>query len=109
MSVAFINLRACSKDAFRLFSVIASACCATSFIGLGTTATDLLADSTYDEIALSAWLTLFSAKSRTCGGTSIFIFGSDMSLSLSGSFPRSVPCGGLCVLQNEALRLTPEQ
>jgi hypothetical protein len=45
-----------------------------------------------DEIALSAWSTLFTAKSRTCGGTSIVIFGSDMSLSPPGSFPRSVPC-----------------
>ena len=55
-------------------------------------ATDLPADSINDEIALSAWSTLFIAKSRTCGGTSIVIFGSDMSLSPLGSFPRSVPC-----------------
>src|SRR5258706_14746178 len=89
MSLAFINLRACSKDAFRFFSVTASACCPTSFIGVGTIATDLLADSRNDEIALSAWSTLFTAKSRTCGGTSIASFGSDMSLSLSGSFPRT--------------------
>src|SRR6266481_1073110 len=75
MSLAFINLRACSKDAFRFFSVIASACCPTSFIGLGAIATDLLADSRNDEIALSAWSTLFTAKSRTCGGTSIASFG----------------------------------
>src|SRR6476661_5620676 len=75
MSLAFINLRACSKAAFRFFSVIASACCAASFVGLGTIATDLLADSINDEIALSAWSTLFTAKSRTCGGTSIVILG----------------------------------
>src|SRR6266404_4115623 len=82
MSLAFINLRACSKAAFRFFSVIASACCAASLVGLGTIATDLLADSINDEIALSAWSTLFTANSRTCGGTSIVIFWSDISLSL---------------------------
>ena len=37
--------------------------------------TDLLAESMNDEIALSAWSTLFCANSRTCGGTSIFNFG----------------------------------
>jgi hypothetical protein len=37
--------------------VIASACCAASFIGLEAIATDLLADSINDEIALSAWST----------------------------------------------------
>src|ERR1700687_4548168 len=86
MSLAFINLRACSKAAFRFFSVIASACCAASFIGLETIATDLFADSINDEIALSAWSTLFTAKSRTCGGTSIVTFWSDMSLSLQAHF-----------------------
>src|SRR5712664_1036765 len=35
-----------------------------------------------DEIALSAWSTLFCANSRTCGGTSIFNFGSIMAVSL---------------------------
>src|SRR6202035_2680278 len=86
MSLAFINLRACSKAAFRFFSVTASACCAASFIGLETIATDLLADSINDEIALSAWSTLFTANSRTWGGTSIVIFGSDMSRSLQAHF-----------------------
>jgi hypothetical protein len=33
---------------------------------------------------LSAWSTLFTAKSRTCGRTSNVILGSDMSLSPSG-------------------------
>src|SRR5882724_11185856 len=86
MSLAFINLRACSKAAFRFFSVVAVSLKTASFIGLGTIATDLLADSINDEIALSAWSTLFTAKSRTCGGTSIVIFGSDMSLSLHAHF-----------------------
>jgi hypothetical protein len=54
MSLVFIDLRVCSKAAFRFFSVIASAYCAASFIGLGTIATDLLADFINDEIALSA-------------------------------------------------------
>src|SRR5712672_261042 len=96
MSLAFINLRACSKDAFRFFSVVAVALKKKSFIGLGTIAMDLFADSRNDEIALSAWSTLFTAKSRTCGGTSIASFGSDMSLSLSGSFPRTYHVEGSC-------------
>src|SRR5258706_10725676 len=75
ISLACINFLACSKDAFRFFSVIAKACFAASVIGPGTTATDLLAESMNDEIALSAWSTLFCANSRTCGGTSNFQFG----------------------------------
>src|ERR1700739_4903766 len=94
MSLAFINLRACSKAAFRFFSVSASACFAASFIGLGTTATDLLADSINDEIALSAWSTLFTAKSRTCGGTSIVILESDMSLRPLVLYPRTYQVEG---------------
>src|SRR5712664_1418758 len=41
-----------------------------------------------DEIALSAWSTLFCANSRTCGGTSIFNFGSIMAVSLRDGFVR---------------------
>src|SRR3979411_1707300 len=81
MSLAFISLRACSKDGFKLASVIASACFATSVIGPGTIATDLLADFINDEIAFSAWSTLFSANSRTGAGTSICIFWSIMAVS----------------------------
>ena len=44
-------------------------------------ATDLVAESMNDEIALSAWSTLFWANSRTCGGTSNFNFGSIMAVS----------------------------
>jgi hypothetical protein len=43
-----------SKDAFMFASAIASVCLTTSFIGDGTIATDLLADSIKDEMARSA-------------------------------------------------------
>ena len=43
--------------------------------------TDLLAEFMNDEIALSAWSTLFCANSLTCGGTSNFNFGSIMGVS----------------------------
>src|SRR6267154_6894753 len=74
MSLAFMRFRAWSKEAFKFASVIASACFATSVIGPGTMATDLLAASINDEIAFSACSTLVSANYRICAGTSIFIF-----------------------------------
>src|ERR1700687_479650 len=78
MSLASISLRAYSKEDFRFASVIERACFATSVIGPGAIATDLLAESKNVEIAFSAWSTLFLANSRTCGGTSIVNFGSIM-------------------------------
>jgi hypothetical protein len=90
MSLAFINLRACSNAALRFFSVVASACCAASFIGLGTIATDLPADSINDDSALSAWATLFTAKSRTCGGASISFLDLTCRSLPSGSLQRTI-------------------
>src|SRR6266849_11008704 len=78
MSLACISFRAYSKEDFRFASVIARTCFATSVIGPGATATDLLAESKNVETAFSAWSTLFLANSRTCGGTSIVNFGSIM-------------------------------